>query len=253
MTTDSIEKAIRVIQREAEERLGFPLPPDVWKRIEEEERIGYSSSRYDSGPEEERSCLEEYEAVIERHITFYKLVLPLAARQLGFKPALARPARADNSGRVKRGMYRRPFERRLHLFDYIIDKKGGSISARANWRRIAAAWNEEHPHDPQTPLNLKQRYHEMIRDDKLTQAWIVWRVAPKLRDFAERLEAASERLRESATLMRDMPERLRESVTLMRERMQEMFAEHPEARTLGDLIRKQEQEAQNERINQAEV
>ena len=55
-------------------------------------------------------------------------------------------------------------EKRVHIVEFVWGQKG-SISERANWKKIAADWNAQHPYDKRTPASLKDRYHKAIRDD----------------------------------------------------------------------------------------
>ncbi len=221
---DEIQKEISVIRREAEADLGHPLPAEVWAIIEEEERLTYSPGQFDGDPDEASEFLSEYRAVVGRHVAVLSHAVPVMARQLG----LPSNSTADKPERPRK-LSRRPFERRLYLFDFIIQAKGEGITDRADWTAIADEWNRTHPHDPKSPRNLKSRFWEMKHDEELTDAW----VAMTLERSMPEIRAGFERARE---LVREMPSRLAEYQKQFQAQIAKMRQKRPEARTLNDLV-----------------
>jgi len=163
---DETQQKINAIRREAEADLGYPLPSEVWARMEKRRRLGYTPGEYDGDPDGAEYFIAEYRDAAESHVGFLKDSVPQVARQLG---VMANPI-DDKPGRARK-ISRRPFERRLYLFDFIIQAKGG-FNDRANWPAIAEAWNRQHPNDPQSPRNLKSRFWEMKHDSELIYSWV---------------------------------------------------------------------------------
>lgn len=173
MKSEDISKQIKSIQIKAGKDLGFPLASEFWGELDD--YIGYTPEDYDGDPDGAQEYIVEYEGVTNRYIRVVKMTLPSLTAKLRTKPSPS-AAKSGKSPKVKK-TYPGPFERRLHLFDFVMQRKGG-ITARANWKQIAAEWNEEHPHNPQTWRNMKSRFYELKRDDVLTESWLAWRIGP---------------------------------------------------------------------------
>ncbi len=62
-----------------------------------------------------------------------------------------------------RGPYQKCFERRLYMLSFIVKAKGG-LEARADWPRIADAWNAANPSDVIGPITLKREYYAAKND-----------------------------------------------------------------------------------------
>lgn len=220
MNLKNTENEIKSIQGQAEQRLGFPLASEFWDEIDD--YIGYTSEDYDGDPKGAQEYISEYAEVTDGRIRGIEIVLPSLKKQfekeLGIK---TNPSADRNSKAVKpQKIYRGPFEHRLHLLDFILHKKGG-LTARANWKRMAAEWNEEHPYYQKTHKALKAEYYKIIKDDAVTQSWIAWRVAPGM----------VKALRQIQQNLEQMPDVLQRAT----QRIMQMFAEHPEAKNLNDL------------------
>jgi len=228
MTLEDISKQIKSIRRDAEQSLGCPLTAKFWDSIDDD--IGNTAKDYAGDPEGAQEYISEYMEVTQRSIEVIKIVTPDLKKQFekesGIKPS--RSASKYSTPPKAKAMRRGLFERRLHLFDFIMQSKG-SIAARPNWKQIADKWNKEHPYYPQTALNLKKRFWEMQRDDMLTQSWLAWRVYPVV---YEALRQGLQNFKQGIQNLKQRPEAIQRA----QERIMQMIADHPEARTLNDLV-----------------
>lgn len=138
----------------------------------------------------------------------------------------------------KRGRYRKSFDRRYYLFDFVTKAKG-DIYARANWRRIADAWNKVNPSDTITPGTLKREYNVACNDDDVTRNWLGINYGPQLKAFGEQLVKQFENVQQN---MSKVFAQLPDMCKGLAQDMAQNIAKYPDAKTLKDLIRLKDEE-----------
>ena len=161
-----ITKEIKIIHIEAEKEIGFPLAKKFWDVVEGD--VGNAATEYDGDPEGQEEYIKSYRNVTERYISALSTVPSIAA-----KPSTSRNGVPNKLKKV----YHKPFERRLHLLEFIWGEKEG-IKARANWKHLTAVWNKEHPHDQKTQAVLKVEYYRSLKDKDVTNNLIALRILP---------------------------------------------------------------------------
>lgn len=193
----NIAKEIKTIQAEAEKELGFPLLEAYWKIVEDD--VGNAATDYDGDPEGQEEYIENYRNVTTRDVELLKIVWP----------SIKAKTSTDGNGEPAnpKKIYRKPLERRLHLLDFVLNKKG-SIKARAHWKQISAEWNKEHPYDRKDQAVLKVEYCRALKDYNVTINYATMKIAPFLKEGLERVN--------------------------------DFWRQHPEAKNLNELIEMQE-------------
>ncbi|GAJ16247.1 unnamed protein product, partial [marine sediment metagenome] len=82
-------------------------------------------------------------------------------------------AARDSTEAKSRKIYRKCFERRFYLVNFVMDRpyKRGT---RIDWKRMIAEWNKSHPSDQMNLSALKGRYQCAIKEDSLMlQVYII--------------------------------------------------------------------------------
>jgi hypothetical protein len=138
----------------------------------------------------------------------------------------------------KRGRYRKSFDRRYYLLDFVTKAKGG-IHTRANWRRIADAWNKVNPSDTITPGTLKREYNVAHNDDDVTSNWIGINCGPQLKALGKEIVKQMEGVTQAWS--RNFPG-IQDALKRVAQDMAEDMGKYPEAKTLNDLIRLKDKE-----------
>jgi hypothetical protein len=82
-----------------------------------------------------------------------------------------------------RKIYRKCFERRLHLLDFVLKQKG-RIRKRANWKAITAAWNKAHPFDTMDLPVLKVAFYHALKDGNVLQNYVAITIGPAFEKLA---------------------------------------------------------------------
>ena len=210
-------KEIRAIEERARDRLGFPLP-DISRRYVASRQETDGNLRYVEGsPGDNQSTVRQYDADMGAYV---ESVLSHPAIRPKQSEAKAAPTK----------IYRKTFERRFHLLAFVLDRKGFEHRAKKGfWKEMTAEWNREHPYDQRTPEDLRARYAGYIKDDALWNSYVATRITPAfdrgIKSLIEGMKAAS--------------------MKALMQPILEFWKQHPEAKTLNDLIRIQE--AQNDR------
>jgi hypothetical protein len=93
----------------------------------------------------------------------------------------------DGKGKPAKKIYRKPLERRLHLFEFVLNKKGG-IKARAHWKQISAEWNKEHPYDRKDQAVLKVEYYRALKDCNVIINYVAIKMLTALKEGKEEIE-----------------------------------------------------------------
>lgn len=172
-----IRKEIRAIQTGAEKELGFPLAKVVWQRIEEQ--IGNSLEDFEGDPEGEEQFIKSYESVTRNHID----VLQIALSQ---GKARTTASKNNESAQTKK-TYRKCFERRFYLVNYVLDSsyKRGS---RIDWKCTAVEWNKAHPSDQMTAGTLRVEYKRAKKEVALMSQVHIIRYKYKLEKLVQKLK-----------------------------------------------------------------
>jgi len=81
---------------------------------------------------------------------------------------------------VPKKKYRKCFERRFYLVDFVNNKGSKGKTGRIDWKQTTEEWNKAHPSDTMTSPNLKVQYNRAIKDDLLLLQYSfteVWKLA----------------------------------------------------------------------------
>ena len=173
-----LEKKRNRIFKKVEEKIELTLPPETRKIID---KAAGDYSDYDGDPDGEKDYLD----ILRIEALNYGWAAYFMFRKMN------RPKSDNNKPSKPRKVYRGTLERRVHLIDFVIQRKGG-ISARSNWKQLTAEWNKEKPYNQKNLNVLKADYHRAFKNDDVGHQWIGWRVAPalipELKKFAEKME-----------------------------------------------------------------
>ena len=85
---------------------------------------------------------------------------------------------------VSRAKYRKCFDRRLHLVEFVLDGNLPFLMRlelrsfkhkRIKWVAVSKAWNETHPYDTMTPKVLKVAFYRALREPELKHEYFARR------------------------------------------------------------------------------
>ena len=144
-----------------------PVLNDDFRRVAE--RV-YVRRGFSLDPEE----LEDLEEGVE---TFKRLLLPVFEAVQALAYFRGRPTQRLVAPKKR---YARPFEKRLHLVDFVIgmqlrlqDLLGPSYRRpRIDWEQVRGAWNEAHPHDLMTPAVLKRTFYRAVGEAEIRKEFL---------------------------------------------------------------------------------
>lgn len=153
-----VEKAKQAIWARARKQVGWREPEDFHQYVDRS-----AGEIYDA------EDTQHYEGTVLQFMEAGKL-----AAEHQYFPASKAPKRP----REKR--YNKPFERRLHIVDFIIGqqltlrqrkKRSFHRHKQIKWKRILIAWNEAHPYDIMTLGRLQVAYRQAITQPDIQQAY----------------------------------------------------------------------------------
>ncbi|MFC1905180.1 hypothetical protein ACFLXL_00030 [Chloroflexota bacterium] len=149
------EKEKKAIWHEFEKQHGLRVP-QKGKDYLEREMVGDSERNFAGDPEGENEYLRTLRNVAESYITVIKLFFEE-------KPSY------DNSGKLSKPKktYRKCFERRFYLVDFIVDKGWNIKTGRINWKGTVNEWNKAHPSDIMSLPVLKAEYYRAMQEAPL--------------------------------------------------------------------------------------
>jgi len=203
MIEKEFKKELRAIESKAENQLGCHLP-EGFRRIVASHIETDGHIRYYNDPEEDEHNIRWYSELMENYVE--------AIQSL---PNYSKAKVSTSNGKEKQAtlkkIYRKPFEHRLHLLDFVLKRKG--FTARANWKQLTAEWNAEYPYDQYSLRIFKLKYYQARKDNDLMNSYVVTKLAPLIKQG------------------------MRKTINF--------WKQHPEAKTLNELI--EIEEAQNER------
>ena len=208
MAEKEFRRDIRAIEADAETRLGRYLP-DEFRRIVASHVVEDGTIRYyDGDPGENEYNVQTYREFMEKYV---EAVLSLDDAA---KPRVKQTP-ASEAKSVPSKIYRKTFERRLHLLDFVLKRKGDGRARRGFWKATVAEWNHEHPHDQRTPEDLKTRYSEYVNNSDLWNSYVAANMAPVIREaiMASASLSGTGKLTCSATVtkaIRETPLRVKE-------------------------------------------
>jgi hypothetical protein len=106
--------------------------------------------------------------------------------------------------------YPRPFEKRLHLVNFIatisldnLERRSFTPHTRIKWKEKCQLWNKEHPHDCMTRSTLKRDFFRAIKQEDLVQEFFK-RKEKEIRLLFMPLREAVEGLRRRSHPMREL-------------------------------------------------
>jgi hypothetical protein len=145
MNSKEFEKRRKSIWAKHERDYGSLIAQKVRDRIEEELRVS---------SDEERT-LEDLDGYLGSFIPIWKILLKDGQSAAG-DSAKAKPQKR----------YRKCFERRFYLVNFVLDKhyKRGT---RIDWKCMVAEWNKAHPSDTMALPTLRVEYQRAIKEGAL--------------------------------------------------------------------------------------
>jgi len=151
-----IRKEIKAIQAKAERQYGSLLAKKFWDIIEED--VGDSADDLDGDPEGQKEYIKCYRNVAGRYV----MALQTAQSSIKVKPSTD----GNREPPQPKKRYRKCFERRFYLVNFVIDRpyKRGT---RIDWKRMITEWNKSHPSDPMPLSSLRVEYQRAIKEDAL--------------------------------------------------------------------------------------
>lgn len=177
MDEKEFRKELRKVEADAAARLDGYLPDEL-KRLAASEVEPDGNIRYiDGSPEDNQASVEIYREFMEKYVN---AILAFPKLRSG-KPK----SEAPKSASPKR-IYPKVLERRLHLLDFVLKRKG--FAGRANWKQLIVEWNKEHPHDLDNLNNLKLKFYQALKDDLLVNTYIVKEVAPLISQAGDNIK-----------------------------------------------------------------
>lgn len=206
MIEKEFRKALRAIESKAENQLGCHLSEEFLRMVASHIETNGHIKYYDD-PEEDKHNIRWYGELMENYID--------AIQSL---PNYPKAKASAGTGKAKQAtlkkIYRKPFEHRLYLLDFVLQRKG--LTQRANWKRLTAEWNAEHPHDQYSVRIFKLKYYQARKDKELINSYVVTKLAPRIRQAIKQ-----------ATV-----------------RTVAFWKQHPEAKNLNELIEIVEREGE---------
>ncbi len=167
MDRADFNREIRAVNDDAKARLGVPHLPDVFRRCVESHVVNDELQYDDDEPDTNRESVTLYGQVMEKYVE--------AVLSLGH-PVRSKPKATQTK------IYPKTFERRLHLIDFVMKRKGEGRARKGFWKALAPEWNHEHPHDQRTPEDLRARYSDYVRNDELWNSYVAANMAPVIRE-----------------------------------------------------------------------
>lgn len=155
-----LEQRKKDIQARVQKEVGFRASPETMELIDEE-----------AGPVLDSEDLEAYELTLISYLT--------VLRRAAISEYLPSPKTPKN---LPQKQYPRPFNKRLHLVDFIIGRqltirmhrqRSFSPRKRINWKQTCEAWNKAHLYDPVTPAVLKATFYRAITEEQLQREYFV--------------------------------------------------------------------------------
>ena len=196
MRQTELDKTIAEVERELwpqlEAQFGEPIArpfrDEMRTRViarDTEDLLSLCGGRLDGDPADKAQLIDDCRTTIT---SYWEVGRVFAPSPFGQPTTKATPK--------SRRIYRKPFERRLHLFSFVLEQKG-SIEARANWGAITAAWNKAHPFHTMTLPILKVAYYKAKKDEAVTTNYVATKMAPlvaRLREAAESVPQVIEQI-----------------------------------------------------------
>lgn len=212
-------KEITAIETRAAARLGFPLSDKSRRYVASRQETDGNLRYIEGSPGDNESTVGQYANDMDEYVESVLSHPAIRTKQSGAK---AVPTR----------IYAKTFNRRLHLLDFVLERRGFERRARKGfWREMAAEWNREHPYDQRTPEDLRARYADYIKNDAVWNSYVAMRITPTVHQQLENVISAMTNIRGKGVGLRES--------TL------DLWKQHPEAKTLNELIAIEE--AQNDR------
>ena len=176
---EKLEKEKRAIFKIWEKEFGRPLQGEVQIKLWEDalQIEGVAEADLDGFPHLQTQVLNKLEDLLRAAMPFLKN-RDLFLRQ----PAIY----GKKSAQKPKKKYLKPFYRRLHLVDFIIQRRARSKHKRINWAEVTTEWNNNHPYDRfSKPDSLKSLYNQAIRENGL----LVYLGFSKVTKFLKELKA----------------------------------------------------------------
>ena len=161
-----IAKEIKAIRSEAEKEWGRPLLEGFWEVIEK--ALGNTSQDFDGDPAGREEYVDEYRGITESYVIALKSAL-LSVKELTSIDGSGEPSKP-------RKIYRKCYERRFYLVDFVVNNGLNVKNNRIDWKRTVEAWNESHPSDMMSLPVLKAEYYHARREEPLMLQYFITRV-----------------------------------------------------------------------------
>ena len=151
----NLKKEIETIHKEAEKKVGFPLPKEFWYGVEED--VGDVSGYFDGDPEGQKAYIESYRSVAKRYVMALKSVMP-RIRERPLTTGNGKPFRLKKT-------YQKCSLRRSYLIDFVSDKGFNNKTNRIDWKRTVKEWNNTNPLDAMSLSVLKAAYYRAKKEN----------------------------------------------------------------------------------------
>jgi hypothetical protein len=180
-----IKKEKKAIQAEAEQELGYPLVKKFWDAVEDD--VGNAAEDFDGDPEGQKEYIGCYRNVASRYVELLQIIQRV------------KPSTDGNGEQSKhKKIYRKCFERRFYMVDFVEEKGYDAVTRRIDWKRTATEWNKAHPSDTMRLPVLKAEYYRAMREGPLLKQRIIMLAAKKATFAVEMATWFRERYQEYA-------------------------------------------------------
>jgi|GEM_PF-2746688 len=159
----NILKEIKIVHSEAEKEYGYPLIQSIWDIIEAD--VGNKDEYLDGDPEGEAAYIESYRNVTDRYVEVLKTAQP----SVRVNPSTG--AKGEPSQPKKK--YRKCFERRFYIIEFVVEKGLNQSTHRIDWKRTVKEWNKTHRSDPMGLAVLKTEYYRAFKEAPLIMQFII--------------------------------------------------------------------------------
>ena len=185
MTKSEFGRKMESIWREKEKEYWVRVPSELKPLVEQD----YSEQSHDPVVD-----LRDFEDAVDGFLQHdFPLIVAFAQRQAATPRAEALPEHVRLRGRTR--MYRKPFDRRLRIVDfvaqravpfaYLLRRELDTAGRQVDWKHVSDAWNKAHPDDTMSPERLRVMWERARREQYLRETYF----DGKFRDWAKQAES----------------------------------------------------------------
>jgi len=190
MTKSEFGRRMESIWHRKQKESGVRVPSELKPLVEQH----YSEQSHDPMVD-----LRDFEDAVDGFLRHdFPLIVAFAQRQAATPRAEALPEHVRLRGRTR--MYRKPFERRLRIVDFVaqravpfahlLQRELDTAGRQVDWKSISAEWNRDYPHDRMDSERLRVMYERARREEYLRETYFDGR----FRDWAKQGERVRDTL-----------------------------------------------------------